>query len=152
MIKKDESSEDQETKFISYITRQLKKFIKNTNVKENDKDHKQSVFSQVKSQDKVKREFKVARQNSTILARPKCYRCQGYGPMKQECHMYLKFIGKSKALATILSDTKFKIDSNDSDQEGIVSAFIVTIGSPKGAEELVSEEKELVESKFEKNG
>ena len=36
----DESSEDENSKFKSYITRQFKKFIK-----ENDKDHKQSRFS-----------------------------------------------------------------------------------------------------------
>ena len=42
---KDESSEDKDTKFKSYITRQFKKFIKNANVKANDKDRKQSRFS-----------------------------------------------------------------------------------------------------------
>ena len=36
----DESSEDENSKFKSYITKQFKKFIK-----ENDKDHKQSRFS-----------------------------------------------------------------------------------------------------------
>jgi len=32
------SSEDEDTKFKSYITRQFKKFIKNANVKASDKD------------------------------------------------------------------------------------------------------------------
>ena len=54
----DESSEDEDTKLKSYITRQFKKFIKNVNVKASDKDRKQSAFSQFKSQDKGKREFK----------------------------------------------------------------------------------------------
>ena len=40
---------DENSKFKSYITRQFKKFIKNVNVKANDKDHKQSGFSQFKS-------------------------------------------------------------------------------------------------------
>ena len=42
---KDESSEDEDTKFKSYITRQFKMFIKNANVKASDKDHKQSGLS-----------------------------------------------------------------------------------------------------------
>ena len=57
--------------------------------------------------------------------------------MKQECLTYLKSIGKSKALTVTLSDTKPKANSHDSDQEGIVSTFTVTIDSPKEAEELV---------------
>ena len=36
----DESSEDENSKFKSYITRQFKKFIKNANVKTNDNDRK----------------------------------------------------------------------------------------------------------------
>ena len=64
--------------------------------------------------------------------------------------MYLKSISKSNALTATLSDTKLEADSDDSDQEGIVRAFIATIDSPKEAEELVDEEEELMESKFEK--
>ena len=37
--------EDENSKFKSYITKQFKKFIKNVNVKANDKDHKKSLFS-----------------------------------------------------------------------------------------------------------
>ena len=134
---KDELSKDEDTKLKLYITRQFKKFIKNANVKENDKDRKQSGFSQFKSQDKFKREFKDPGQNRSVLAGPKCYGCQGYRHMKQECLTYLKSIGKSKALTVTLSDTKPKANSHDSDQEGIVSTFTVTIDSPKEAEELV---------------
>ena len=36
----DESSEDEDTKLKSFITRQLKKFIKNANVKTGNKDRK----------------------------------------------------------------------------------------------------------------
>ena len=46
---KIESSKDEDAKLISYITRQFKKFIKNANVKGNDKDRKQFAFSQFKS-------------------------------------------------------------------------------------------------------
>jgi len=35
-----ELSKDENSKFKSYITRKFKKFIKNANVKANDKDHK----------------------------------------------------------------------------------------------------------------
>ena len=38
----DESSDDEDSKMKSYITRQFKKFIKNANAKGFDKAHKQS--------------------------------------------------------------------------------------------------------------
>nr|XP_023916995.1 glycine, alanine and asparagine-rich protein-like [Quercus suber] len=69
----DELSKDEDTKLKSYITRQFKKFIKNAYVKASDKDHKQFAFSQFKSQDKGKREFKDASQGNSVLAGPKCY-------------------------------------------------------------------------------
>ena len=146
----DELSEDEDTKLNSYITRQFKKFIKNVNVKASDKDRKQSRFSQFKSQDKGNREFKDASQNNNVLVGPKCYGCQGYGHMKQECPIYLKCIGKSKALATTLSDIEPEANFDDSHQELIVSAFIATVESLEEAVELVDEEKELIESKFKK--
>ena len=69
--------------------------------------------------------------------------------MKQECLTYLKSVGKIKALAITLSDTKLEVDSEDSNQEGIVSAFTATIDSSKESEELDDEEEDLMESKFE---
>ena len=53
--------------------------------------------------------------------------------MKQECPTHLKSIGKSKALTTTLSDTEPEADFDESDQDGIVSAFIATVESPKEA-------------------
>ena len=41
----NDKSSDEDTKLKSYITKQFKKFIKNVNVKEGDKDCKQSAFS-----------------------------------------------------------------------------------------------------------
>ena len=70
--------------------------------------------------------------------------------MKQECPTYLKTIGKSKALATTLSDTKPKDDSNYNDDEGILNAFTTTVNHTEGIIEEVDEEEDLVESKFEK--
>ena len=52
----DESSDDEDSKMKSYITRQFKKFVKNANVKGFDKDHKQSSSSQFKSQDRWKKD------------------------------------------------------------------------------------------------
>ena len=69
--------------------------------------------------------------------------------MKSEYTTYLKSIGKSKALAATLSDIEPEADSEDCDQEGIVSAFMATIDSSKEFEELFDEEGELMESKFE---
>ena len=69
--------------------------------------------------------------------------------MKQEFPTYLKSIGKSKALAATLSDTEPEADLEDSDQEGIVSAFTAIIDSSKEVEELVDEEEDLMEYKFE---
>ena len=69
--------------------------------------------------------------------------------MKQECLTYLKIIGKSKALAAKLSNTKPK-DNSDNEDDGILNAFTATINPIEGIVEDVDEEEELVESKFEK--
>ena len=69
--------------------------------------------------------------------------------MKQECPTYLKTIGKSKALATTLSDTKLRDDS-DNEDNGILNAFTATVNPTEGIVEDVYEEKDLVECKFEK--
>ena len=69
--------------------------------------------------------------------------------MKQECPTYLKTIGKSKALATTLSNTEPEDDSENED-DGILNAFIATVNSTEGIVEDVDEKEELVESKFEK--
>ena len=69
--------------------------------------------------------------------------------MKQECHIYLKSIGKSKALAATLSDTKLEDDSVNED-DGILNAVTAIVNPTNGIVEDVVEEEELVESKFEK--
>ena len=56
--KTDESSNDEDSKMKSYITRQFKKYIKNANGKGFDKDHRQSSSSQFKGQDKGKKDAK----------------------------------------------------------------------------------------------
>ena len=86
----------------------------------------------------------------TILSGLKCFGCQGFGHMKQEYPTYLKTIRKSKALVATLSDTEPEIESNDSDDEGILSAFTATIDPTEGVTEIVDDEQDLVESKFEK--
>ena len=70
--------------------------------------------------------------------------------MKQECPTYLKSIGKSKALAATLSDIEPEIKSDDSDDNGILSAFTATVDPTKGIIEEVEKEEDLMESKFEK--
>ena len=69
--------------------------------------------------------------------------------MKQECPMYLKTIGKSKALAATLSNTKPKDDS-DNEGDGILNAVTTIVNPTMGIVEDVDEEEDLVESKFEK--
>ena len=86
----------------------------------------------------------------TVPFGPKCFGCQGFGHMKQECLTYLKTIGKSKALATILSDTEPEDDSDDNDDEGILNAFTATVDPTDGGLETVNDEEDLVHSKFEK--
>ena len=81
---------------------------------------------------------------------PKCFGCQGFGHIKQECPTYLKSIGKSKALAATLSDTKPEIESNDSDDKGILNAFTTTVDPTEGVTKTIDDEEDLVESKFEK--
>ena len=69
--------------------------------------------------------------------------------MKQECPIYLKSIGKSKALAATLSDTEPEDDS-DNEDDGILNAFTTTVNPIDGIVEDVIEVEELVESKFKK--
>ena len=71
--------------------------------------------------------------------------------MKQECPTYLKTVRKSKALVATLSDTKPKDDSDNKDDE-ILNAFTTTINPTGGIIEDVDDEKDLVDSKFEKMG
>ena len=70
--------------------------------------------------------------------------------MKQECPTYLKTIGKSKALASTLSDTEPEDELDDSDDKGILNAFTATVDPTEWVTEIVDKEKDLVESKFEK--
>ena len=144
----DESSDDEDSKMKSYIIRQFKKFMKNANAKGFDKDRKKSSSLQFKSQDEGKKDTRYGGQY-TVPSGPKCFGCQGFGHMKQECPTYLKTIGKSKALAATLSDTEPKDDSNNED-DGILNAFTTTVNPIEGIVEDMDEEEELVESKFEK--
>ena len=52
----DESSDDEDSKMNSYISKQFKKFMKNANAKGFDKDPRQLSSSQPKSQDKGKKD------------------------------------------------------------------------------------------------
>ena len=144
----DESSDNEDSKMKSYITRQFKKFMKNVNAKGFDKDHRQLSSSQSKSQDKGKKD---ARDDSqyTVPSGLKCFGCQGFGHMKQECLTYLKTIRKSKALAVTLSDTEPEDDS-DNEDNGILNAFTTTVNLTEGIVEDVDEEEEFMKSKFEK--
>ena len=69
--------------------------------------------------------------------------------MKQECPIYLKTIGKSKALVATLSDTEPEDDS-DNEDDRILNAFTATVNPTEGIVKDVNEEEELVKSKFEK--
>ena len=69
--------------------------------------------------------------------------------MKHECLTYLKSIGKSKALAATLSDTELEDDS-DNEDDGILNVFIASVDHTEGIIKDVDEEKDLVDSKFEK--
>ena len=144
----DESLDDEDSKTKTYITRQFKKFMKNANGKGFDKDRRQSGSSQFKSQDKGKKDVRDGGQY-TVPAGPKCFGCQGFGHMKQECPTYHKSIGKSKAFAATLSDTEPE-DDFDNEDDGILNAFTTTVNPIEGIAEDVDEEEELVESKFEK--
>ena len=145
----NESSDDEDSKMKSYITWQFKKFVKNSNVKGFGKDRKQSSLSQFKDQDKGKKDAREGSQYNVPLG-PKCFGCQGFGHLKQECPTYLKTIGKSKALTATLSDTELE-DNFDNEDDGILNAFTTNVYPTKGGiVEDVDEEENLVESKFEK--
>ena len=70
----NESSDDEDSKMKSYITRQFKKFMKNANAKGFDKDQKQSNSSQFKSQDKGKKDARDGDQYTVPLG----LKCFGY--------------------------------------------------------------------------
>ena len=70
--------------------------------------------------------------------------------MKQEYLTYLKLDRKSKALATTLSDTDPEIESDDSENEGILNAFTTIVDPIEGVTEIVDDEEDLVDSKFGK--
>ena len=122
--------------------------MKNANRKGFNKDYRQSISSQFKSQDKGKKDARDGSQY-TVPTWPKCFGCHGFGHMKQECPTYLKSVRKSKALAATLSDIELGDDSNN-EEDGILNVFIATVNPTDGIVEDVDEEKELVESKFEK--
>ena len=65
----------------SYITRKLKKFMKNANGKGFDKDHRQSSSSQFKSQDKGKKDVRDGGQY-IVPSGLKYFGCQGFSHMK----------------------------------------------------------------------
>ena len=144
----NEPSDDEDSKMKSQITRQFKKFMKNANVKGYDKDLKQSSSSQFKSQDKRKKDARDGGQY-TVPSGPNFFRCQGFRHMKQECPTYLKTIGKSKALAANLSNTKPE-DDLDNENDGILNAFTITVNPIEGIDKDVDEEEDLVDLKFEK--
>ena len=145
----NESSNDEDSKMKSYNTSQFKKFMKNANAKGFDKDYKQSGSSQFKNQDREKKDAKEGGQY-TVPCRTKCFECQGFGHMKQECLTYLKTTGKRKALTATLSDTEPEDDSDDNDDEGILNAFTATVNPTDRVLEIVNDEEDLVDSKFEK--
>ena len=122
--------------------------LKNANAKGFDKDHRQLSSSQSKSQDKGKKNARDGGQY-IVPSRPKCFGCQGFGHMKQECSTYLKTIGKSKALVATLSDTKLEDDS-DNEDDRILNAFTTIVNPTEGIVKDLDEKEELVESKFKK--
>ena len=73
----DESSNDEDSKMKSYITKQFKKFTKNANGKGFDKDRRQSSSSQFKNQDKGKKDARDGGQY-TVPSGPKCFGCQKF--------------------------------------------------------------------------
>ena len=142
----DESLDDEDSKMKSYITKQFKKFMKNANGKGFDKDRRQSSSSQFKSQNKEKKDARDGNQYIVPVG-PKCFRCQGFGHMKQECPTYLKTIGTSKALVATLSDTESE-DDFDSEDSGILNAFTANVNPTEGIIEDMDEEEKLVDSKL----
>ena len=70
----DESSDNEDSKMKSYITRQFKKFMKNANAKGFDIDRKQSNSSQFKNQDKGKKDVRDDSRYTVHLG-PKRFGC-----------------------------------------------------------------------------
>ena len=71
----EELFDDERSKLKGYITRQFKKFIENANVKIKDKDLRRFEFASTKPNDKLRKEYKDAGQNSNLSFGPKYYGC-----------------------------------------------------------------------------
>ena len=76
--------------------------MKNANAKGFNKDRKQSNSSQFKSQDKGKKDARDGGQY-TVSFGQKCFECQGFRDMKQECPIYLK------SIVATLSETSLRM-------------------------------------------
>ena len=70
----EESSDDEDSKMKSYITRQFKKFMKNANAKGFDKNCKQSNSFQFKNQEKGKKDARDGNQY-IVPSGPICFGC-----------------------------------------------------------------------------
>ena len=109
-----------------------------------------SNLIRLSSRTKTKERRMLRKVVSTLfLFGPKCFECQDFGHMNQECLMYLKTIGKSKALVATLSDIKPEDDS-DNENDEILNVFTTTVNPIERIVEEVDEEEDLMESTFEK--
>ena len=62
--------------------------------------------------------------------------------------MYLKTIGKNKALTATLSDTEPE-DDLDNDDDGILNGFTAIVDPTNGVSETIEDEESFVDFKFE---
>ena len=68
--------------------------------------------------------------------------------MNHEGPIYLKSIGKSKALVATLSDTE-PVDDSDNEDDGILNSFTASVDpTERIVEDEDEEEEDLVDSKF----
>ena len=126
----DSSDEDVVEKYVAYLAKNFRKFLK---FKNSGKFGDKGKFM---SSGKGKKDFKKrGGKESQYTQGVTCFECNGHGHFKKECPNYLR--SKGKAYATTLSDSDSSTsNSEDScDEEGNFSAFI-TIAHVESSEDL----------------
>ena len=113
---------------IAYLAKNFKIFLINNNRRarnRNNVDTKNVKKNDTTKNNNVEKSKDKVGQSSNSSLGQQCYGCQGYGHLKSECPILLRF--KGKAMAVTLSDDEVSDHESESDQEGTFMAFNATI-------------------------
>ena len=126
----DDCGFDDELSFtkIAYLAKNFINFLRNDNRRarnRNNVDTKNVKKNDTAKNSNVEKSKDKVGQSSNSSLGQQCYGCQGYGHLKSECPILLRF--KGKAMAVTLSDDEVSDHESKSDQEGNFMAFTATV-------------------------